>query len=369
MSWLAGSVVTMTSRPAYPSCAAISNAAGVFSGYTDAVDSTIGASGTWRTSSTVGKPMRSTARNVVGSPTRLPWNSDRCRSRAQPDHLERASCVLTGEPRGRPGRVDRAGHARRPHLGRRDRARHRLRYRVPPAALRPYGGEGARGRTPRGPGRRGTPAGRGAAGRRGTDRRGAVAPPARCLGGRRARPLGVLLRPRLRTGPDRTRPRHATRRRGVRNRQRRDALDVRLVVPPLAAQIRSRRGREILGPAGRLPYAGRHELAVLRPGGAGGGAADRVPGRARRGVPVRGLGLCGRLRGQPVVAALLIPCSSVSVDLRAAAARVAAKVATTRPATTRMPVALGWTGAAAWVIRIGSTHRLIAHMSCPVPPR
>src|SRR3569833_1557641 len=307
MSWLAGSVVTMTSRPAYPSCAAISNAAGVFSGYTDAVDSTIGASGTWRTSSTIGKPMRSPARNVVGSPTRLPWNSDRCRSHRQSEHLERPTGVRTGESRRRPGGPHRGGHAGRPYVGRRRGARHRLRHGLPPAALRPYRREGAGDRAARVARRGRTAAGGGHAGGRGTRGRrpGTTRTPG--VGGRGARPVGVLLRPRLRTGPGRTRTGHATRRRGLRNRQRRDTLDVRLVVPAVAAEVRPGGGGTVLGPPGLLPHADRHELAVHRPVGAGGGPAHRVPVRAGGGVPRRGAGVRGGLRRQPVVAAVLTP--------------------------------------------------------------
>ncbi|GAA2115259.1 hypothetical protein GCM10009780_73180 [Actinomadura alba] len=50
----------MISTPSYPSSAAISNALGAFSGYTDAVESVIGASGTLTPAGIV--PLRSGAK-------------------------------------------------------------------------------------------------------------------------------------------------------------------------------------------------------------------------------------------------------------------------------------------------------------------
>ena len=66
--------------------------------------------------------------------------------------------------------------------------------------------------------------------------RGAGAGPAgrRRLGRRRARPVGLLLRPRLRARAGRAGPRRTPRRHRVRDRQRRDPVDVRRLVPRAA---------------------------------------------------------------------------------------------------------------------------------------
>ena len=108
------------------------------------------------------------------------------------------------------------------------------------------------------------------------------------LGRRRARPLGLLLRPRLRARAGRAGPGRTPRRHRVRDRQRRDPLDVRRVVP---ARLPARR------PAGgverfwsthgwtRTPVDMGWRFALARR--PGGGGADRVQAGRGRGGPRR----------------------------------------------------------------------------------
>ena len=65
--------------------------------------------------------------------------------------------------------------------------------------------------------------------------------------GRRARPVGLLLRRRVRAGPGRARAGAAARRHGIRHRQRRHPLDVRPLVRPGLPGLRPARGGTVLG--------------------------------------------------------------------------------------------------------------------------
>ena len=126
------------------------------------------------------------------------------------------------------------------------------------------------------------------------------------VGRRRARPVGLLLRPRLRARAGRAGPRRTTRRHGVRDRQRRDPLDVRRAGSAAATRrsTRSRSsgsGRPAAGPGRRSTCAGRSRRApTSRPWSASSSSpsvADAVLAEPR--------GHRGRLRRQPLVAALL----------------------------------------------------------------
>ena len=97
------------------------------------------------------------------------------------------------------------------------------------------------------------------------------------LGRRGARPLGVLLRPGLRAGAARARPGGAPRRRGVRDRQRRDPVDVRRrgsggrcrgTTPAAVERFWARQGWS------RTPLD--IALGLRRPGRLRGGRPDRV---------------------------------------------------------------------------------------------
>lgn len=74
MSWLTGSVQTMTSMPSYPRRAAISKAVAVDSGYTEAVDSATFASGMRTTGSAMGTDYGVSGLASGGAPVRH-WGS------------------------------------------------------------------------------------------------------------------------------------------------------------------------------------------------------------------------------------------------------------------------------------------------------
>ena len=127
------------------------------------------------------------------------------------------------------------------------------------------------------------------------------------VGRRRARALGLLLRPGLRARPGRARPRRTPRRHGVRDRQRRHAAR-RSGGGSGAATRRSTRsrssgsGRRTAGPARRSTSTG-----VRQPRRPGGRRPHRVHPRGRRRGPGRARRHRGRLRRQPLVATVLRP--------------------------------------------------------------
>ena len=188
-----------------------------------------------------------------------------------------------------------AAMARAYVVGRPHGPRPGLRHRLPPASLRGDRRLGDRRRAAPRPGRAGPapyaiPRPRLRARR---DRPGD--PAARRVRRRRARALGLLLRPGLRARPARARARRTPRRHGLRDRQRRHAVDVRAVVPARVPEDRPRRRREVLGPARLDRDAGADALVVRHRGGPRGRGPHRVrpPTPPRRSWPSTGRRVAG----------------------------------------------------------------------------
>ena len=122
----------------------------------------------WRTSRSSGSPPTAPpassprrSRRPTGS-SGLTSSVRAARRRPEPQHLAPPRDVRDREPRRRPRRRDRGRDARRSRRGPAHRARRRLRHRLPPAAVRRDRGVGDRRRAARRPGRRwpaGAPAG------------------------------------------------------------------------------------------------------------------------------------------------------------------------------------------------------------------
>ena len=133
---------------------------------------------------------------------------------------------------------------------------------------------------------------------------GRVAARRRRVGRRGPRPLGLLLRPRLRARAARARPGRTPRRHGVRDRQRPDAVHLRPLVPPRLPEVDPVAVERFWSIHGwqrrRIDMGWSFELAR----GPRGRRPHRAAARGRRG----GAGLPhrhrGRLRRQPVVARL-----------------------------------------------------------------
>ena len=148
----------------------------------------------------------------------------------------------------------------------RDRARPRLRHRLPPAPLRRRRPPSVIGVEPHPDlvalARRRT---RRLAERDGPAGHGPVAAAAGRLGRRRARAVGLLLRPGLRARAGRARPRRTPRRHGVRHRQRPDPVDVRRLVPRAATPTVDPAAVERFWSDARLdPHPGRHRAGRSR---------------------------------------------------------------------------------------------------------
>ena len=250
---------------------------------------------------------RAIGRGGPGSTGRSARAGDR-RRHPQPEHLGLARRLRAREPRRRPRRCHRDGDARGPRLGRArtsstsaaaagSTSRASRRRRAPVVGVEPHPPLVVLAR-----------------------RRVAALPSVRVVQApaasttlpdasrrRGARAVGLLLRPGLRAGPGRAGPGDAPRRDGVRRRQRRDAVDVRGVVPAQPAALRPGGGGAVLGcaRAGRgerldiaWTFDSREDFARVVRIEFPATLADEIlagrPGSHRR-----------RLRRQPLVAALL----------------------------------------------------------------